>query len=96
MEKKMTTRTLPLGRVVATPGAIEALTITNTHPLTLLRRHATGDWGDLCAEDIQANRLALAVGARILSAYTLADSTKVWVMTEADRRVTAILKPEDY
>ena len=92
----MDTQTLPLGRVVATPAAIEALTTTNTHPLTLLRRHATGDWGDLCAEDIAANRLALAIGARILSAYTLSDETKVWVITEADRSVTTLLLPSDY
>jgi hypothetical protein len=92
----MNTQTLPLGRVVATPAAIEALTITNTHPLTLLRRHATGDWGNLCAEDIEANRLAVAIGARIMSAYTLPDDTKLWVITEGDRSVTTILKPEDY
>jgi hypothetical protein len=40
----MDTRILSLGRVVATPAAIEALTNSNTHPLTLLRRHASGDW----------------------------------------------------
>jgi hypothetical protein len=92
----MNTQTLPLGRVVATPAAIEALTTTNTHPLTLLHRHASGDWGDLCAEDRVANRLALALGQRILSAYTLPNGEKLWVITEASREVTTILKPEDY
>ena len=90
------TETLPLGRLVATPAAINALTTTDTHPLTLLRRHVTGDWGDLTPEDVEANRMALATGARVLSAYTLPDGTRVWVITEADRSATTILLPEDY
>ena len=86
----------PLGRLCAPPGALDALTHTNVHPLELLRRHAWGDWGDLCPEDIEADRLALAVGARVLSAYTLTDGTGVYVITEADRSLTTILRKEDY
>jgi hypothetical protein len=96
MEKKMDTRTLPLGYIVATPAALEALSNTSTNALRLLRRHSRGDWGELCAEDIEANRLAVAIGARILSAYTLPNGEKLWVITEASREVTTILKPEDY
>jgi hypothetical protein len=87
---------LELGRLAATPAALDALTTTCTHPLTLLRRHASGDWGELCAEDIEANRLAVAIGARVLSAYTLPDATRIWIITEADRSLTTILQPEDY
>jgi len=90
------TETLPLGRVVATPAALDALSATDTHPFALLRRHVTGDWGDLTPEDVEANRMALATGARVLSAYTLPDGTRVWVITEADRTATTILLPEDY
>jgi hypothetical protein len=84
------------GGLAATPAALDALVATNTHPLTLLRRHATGDWGDLCAEDQEANRLALALGGRVLSAYTLPSGERVWVITEADRSATTILCPEDH
>jgi hypothetical protein len=95
------TRRLTLGRLAATPAALDALNATDTHPLTLLRRHASGDWGELCPEDHAANQLALAIGARVLSAYTLSNSTKVWatkvwVITEADRSATIILLPADY
>jgi hypothetical protein len=91
-----TSRPLTLGRLAATPAALDALVATDTHPLTLLRRHSIGDWGDLCAEDIEANRLALALGGRVLSAYTLTDGVRIWVITEADRSATTLLLPEDY
>ena len=35
----------------------------------MLNRHALGDWGDLSAEDIQANNAALRDGDRTLRAY---------------------------
>lgn len=36
-----------LGRVVATPGALETLNRLNVNPLTLSGRHVSGDYGDL-------------------------------------------------
>jgi hypothetical protein len=62
----------------------------------LLRRHISGDWGDVPAEDAQANEDALQTGARLLSAYTLSSGVKVWVITEADRSSTTIMLPEEY
>jgi hypothetical protein len=50
---------LPLGRVVATPGALKLLTEVRAHPFDYLARHATGDWGDLCAFDRGQNEIAL-------------------------------------
>jgi len=35
----------------------------------LIRRHASGDWGDLCEEDCAENDLALREGFRLFSAY---------------------------
>lgn len=90
-------RVLPLGRVVATVGAVDLLVETNTDPATFLRRHALGDWGDLCDEDRRNNDEALHVGGRILSAYLVADTLeKVWVVTEWDRSVTTLLLAEEY
>lgn len=87
-----------LGAITATPGALHALgdTPAPVALLPLLRRHAMLDPGDLCAEDQQANRDAIAHGNRILSAYTLPDDTRIWIITEADRSVTTILLPEEY
>ena len=86
----------PLGRVLATPGALHALQTANAEPLHYLARHAAGDWGDLDAEDRAANERALCTGERILSAYQLADGQRLWVITEADRSATTILLPGEY
>lgn len=85
-----------LGRVVATPGALEALKDAEVEPVTYLQRHALGDWGDLSKEDLLENELSLREGFRLLSAYHLPDLVKIWIITEADRSVTTILLPEDY
>ena len=58
----MTTTKFPLGKIVATPGAIAALNAAQLHPLNLLIRHAHGDWGELHAFDSDANELALRQG----------------------------------
>ena len=60
-----------------------------------LKRHASGDWGDLCHEDIQENELSLKEGFRLLSAYKN-EEEKIWIITEADRSATTILFPEEY
>lgn len=85
-----------LGRVVATPGALEALQNAQVEGVTYLDRHAKGDWGDLSKEDLEENELSLAQGFRLLSAYHLPDLVKIWIITEADRSITTILLPEDY
>ena len=92
----MATARFPLGRTVATPGAIEALVRAGETPLPYLARHVAGDWGDLDQEDQAENESALKDGLRILSAYRLADNTRIWVITEADRSVTTILLPDEY
>jgi hypothetical protein len=84
------------GRVVATPGALAALDINACPPLDLLKRHLTGDWGEVPPEDADANRQALIDGSRLLSSYTLANGTRIWLITEADRSVTTLLRPEEY
>ena len=85
-----------LGQVVGTPGALDALRRAEQHPIELLARHLTGDYGDLCEEDKEENRLSVERGFRVLSSYKLRTGTKVWVITEADRSVTTILLPADY
>jgi Protein of unknown function (DUF2958) len=85
-----------LGQVVATPGAVEALERNRQHPTSFMRRHIRGDWGELDAHDVAENEYALAHGVRLLSAYTLKDGTRIWIITEADRSTTTVLLPEEY
>jgi len=90
-----------LGQIVATPGALDALAAADTSPSTLLRRHASGDWGDLDAHDRAANVQALRDGARLLSAYVVAEGVKIWIITEATdedghRAATTLLLPKEY
>jgi hypothetical protein len=88
------TAPLPLGRV-ATPGALKLLTEARAHPFDYLARHATGDWGELCAFDRRQNEIALSHGYRVLSSYDVSTG-RVWIITEADRSVTTILLPKEY
>ena len=82
-----------LGRIVASPGAIEA--VTQEFLLKCIVRHAKCDWGDLSTEDKVENDLAVRVGGlHIFSSYKFPGG-KLWVITEADRSVTTALMPED-
>ena len=87
---------LNLGRVVATPGALNALAAADKSPLPFLVRHAMGDWGDVDREDAAANDQAVIDFARILSVYELSSGDTIWIITEADRSSTTILLPSEY
>ena len=63
------TAPLPLGRVLATLGALKVLGEAGGHPFDYLARHATGDWGELCAFDRRQNEIALRDGYRVFSSY---------------------------
>jgi len=84
---------IPLGQVIITANA--SLRLSTEEVLAALRRHASGDWGDLCPEDAISNDHALHQGGHLLSAYGDGDY-RFWIITESDRSVTTILLPEDY
>ncbi len=88
--------TFPLGRVLATPGALDALGDSGETTDMLLTRHAHEDWGDVDGYDWKANDEALVRGLRLLSAYTLRSGVKVWLITEADHSATTLLLPNEY
>jgi hypothetical protein len=99
MEKTMNdsdTTMLGLGMVVATPGALAALEDARESSLGYIMRHASRDWGEVPPEDWEENEFSIKNELRILSAYTLRNGTKIWIITEADRSVTTILLPEEY
>ena len=83
----------PLGQIVATSNAIAQLTAEEIN--LALRRHASGDWGNVCPDDARLNNESLTTGDRVLSAYGNGER-KFWIITEADRSVTTVLMPEDY
>ena len=92
----MTKQLFQLGQIVATPGALKVLEKSGQAPSDFLSRHTQGDWGDLCEDDREANQLALTDGSRILSAYHTTTGEKLWVITEADRSSTCLLRPSEY
>jgi len=85
-----------LGQTYATPGAEEALMIAGQTGLEFLRRHMSGDFGELADGDAQDNELSMREGFRVLSAYRTAKGQKIWIITEADRILTTILLPSEY
>ena len=85
----------PLGRIVATPGALDALAAAGVSGRYLLARHQAGDWGSVPPDDAAENELSLARGFRIISSYPVGDG-RVWIITEADRSGTTLLLPSEY
>lgn len=89
------------GRVVATPGALEALEQAGQSVWEFLTRHLAGDWGVVDSEDKAANDEALKDGSRLLSAYILTTGEKIWIITEAEddngnREASTALLPSEY
>lgn len=85
----------PLGQLVATPAALATTQTLNISASALITRHLSGDWGDLCADDLQANNDALNDEGRLFSAYKF-EAVTLWVITEADRSATTLLLPNEY
>ena len=86
---------LPLGHVVATPGALVVVRDHGLDIVGLLHRHRSGDWGTVSDHDARANDLALQNGTRVLSAYETPGG-RLWIITEADRSATTVLLPSEY
>lgn len=84
----------PLGQTVITNGALAIL--TQDEILSFLKRHISGDWGDLGDEDKAENESSLKEGNRIMSVYRSLEGEKIYVITEWDRSVTTVLLPDEY
>jgi hypothetical protein len=92
---------LALGRILATPAALEVLDQAGQSPAQFLHRHGSGDWGDVCPDDGRLNDRAVRDGSRVLSAYVTSIGERIWVITEAvddegHRAATTILLPDEY
>ncbi|MCO8166192.1 DUF6094 domain-containing protein [Pseudomonas sp. 21LCFQ02] len=86
------------GRVVMTAAISNLVEHGALDPTIYLRRHLSGDWGELRQEDQQSNQQALRSGERLFSCYDtpVVDEPRLWIITEADRSVTTLLLPSDY
>ena len=97
----MTTPLFQPGRVLATPGALEALVRASQNVSEFLTRHRAGDWGVISADDQAANDESRKDGSRLFSAYILRTDVKLWIITEAadehgHRAATTALLPDEY
>lgn len=89
-------RTFLLGRIVTTPIVDQLVQDGTFDPIHYLRRHMSGDWGDVSDDDRQANDSALEQGDRLVSSYKISDSLTLLVITEQDRSATTLMLPSDY
>jgi len=88
----------PLGRIVWTRGVNDLVAdnvVFAKFVMDSLKRHAMGDWGNLCELDKKENDFSVDRELRLLSSYQHGD-WKIWVITESDRSVTTILFPDEY
>ena len=83
----------PTGRIVLSRGALYAI------PSDLIgeaiRRHVSGDWGDISRDSAHANELAVATEGKISSAYRYGAHPRFWIVTEADRSATMVVMPDE-
>ena len=78
---------VPLGHLVATRAVDRQLmghTAGRAFVMSCLRRHQSGDWGDLDRHDAEANDLALVTGARVLSSYLIPGKVRQGAGAEPD------------
>ncbi len=88
----------PLGHMVFTISAVEALQQASRQPRILMDelhyRHVTGDWGNLPEEDKKRNDTAVEQGREIQSAYDLEIGVTIWVLTSANRVQATVMTME--
>ncbi|SEB32947.1 class I SAM-dependent methyltransferase [Pseudomonas marginalis] len=86
------------GRVLLTQSVQHLMEHGYLDPTLYLRRHFSGDWGELPDEDRNSNQRALTTRERLFSSYNVdvGDETRLWIITEADRSATTVLLPSDY
>lgn len=70
--------------------------------IDIFNRHKNCDWGDVDDEDREMNNHSVQSEKEgnpsdmILSSYRHTDGTEVWIITNADRKATTILYPDEY
>jgi hypothetical protein len=84
----------PLGGVMIYHQVVQI--IGHEGVASLLLRHATGDWGELCEHHQQLNHEAIKSGKRVVSVYKHASGTPICILTEGNRRSTLVFLEHQY
>ncbi|VWC75598.1 plasmid related protein [Burkholderia aenigmatica] len=94
--KLRTPARVPLGCVLVSQGALDALNRVHVPLVHFLIRHIRGDWGRLSDEDWQRNEQALPTGHYLQSSYLLSSGQKIWMHTTRKRSATIVLLPAEW
>jgi hypothetical protein len=82
---------LYLGAVSVSPAAAAAVTAANDEVLSLLVRHAAGDWGDVDDQERTDNWAALTGNSGSVASVFRVGSVSVAVVTNMSPRETSIV-----
>lgn len=82
------------GQLYVTPGAAEK--IPEDELIRALARHISGDWGDMCSEDVALNEERVRTLGPLHSAYVSKAGIRFWVITNGGHGSTGVLLPEEY
>lgn len=89
-----TTRSaLVVGEIIITPAVGRLIVQGALDPVSYLRRHLAGDWGELTETDRRANENTFLEGGEIFSSYTTSPTRTLWIVSEWDFSVTTLLLP---
>lgn len=85
----------PVGALIFSRGINRLVTAGRLNPIPYFRRHTRGDWGDVSAQQWEANSSALQSGAPMESHYVIHPGLAIRIVTDAGRSVTAIVLPSE-
>lgn len=95
-----------LGRIIATRSIAEEIKNKDFCDFInkSMNRYVSEDWGELCAEDINANNTCMKNAGRILASYDIPEEARsdsiydnnIYIITEWDRSATTILFSSEY
>lgn len=95
---------LKIGQVTASEAIVQEITETEDFQvfcMSCVRRHRSGDWGDIPKEQWIRNNLAARKGGEIVSEYVIPEifrlgyAERIIVTTTAERNETKILFPDE-
>lgn len=85
----------PIGALTFSRGINRLIDAGRLDPIPYFRRHTRGDWGDVTAQQWEANSSALQSGAPLESHYVIHPGLAIRIITDAGRSVTAIVLPSE-
>lgn len=81
----------PIGALIISEGVDRMVRAGTDDPFQFLQRHARGDWGDVPADQWEANVAGMHSDAKLESFYVASNGQRIRIYTEADRSATHIV-----